>query len=192
MEIKSAKFIKSIRGTNDILYETKRQIAFIGRSNVGKSSLMNCLLNKKDLVKSGKLPGKTANINFFLVNDSYYFVDLPGYGYAKKSPEAREQLLRMIHWYLAEQVFERKIVLVLDIKVGLSAMDIDMLEILREQNQDVLVIANKSDLLSQNERTAQINSISASLGAKIIACSAKTKAGRLEILEEILSPTVHQ
>jgi len=83
MEINKVEFIKSIKGTNDILYEPKLQVAFIGRSNVGKSSLINCLINRKNLVKTGKLPGKTKEINFFLVNDSFYFVDLPGYGYAK-------------------------------------------------------------------------------------------------------------
>ena len=75
MEIKSAQFKKGIRGTDDILYETVPQIAFVGRSNVGKSSLINCLLRSKDLVKSGKTPGKTRKINFFLVNKSDHFVE---------------------------------------------------------------------------------------------------------------------
>ena len=179
------EFIKSIKGTNDILYEPKLQVAFIGRSNVGKSSLINCLINRKNLVKTGKLPGKTKEINFFLVNDSFYFVDLPGYSYAKMSLDEREQLSRMTQWYFTEKVFERKIVLILDIKVGTSVMDVEMLSILREQNQKVLVVANKADAINKHERDEQIKTIETMLGTEVIPCSAKTREGREEILKKL-------
>lgn len=185
MEIKKAEFIKSIKGTDDILYESKLQVAFIGRSNVGKSSLINCLLNRKDLVKTGKLPGKTRAINFFLVNDSFYFVDLPGYGYGKMSLDEREQLSRMTHWYFSEKVFERKVVLILDIKVGPSVMDVEMLRILREQGQDIIIVANKADSINKQKRDEQVKAISTMLTAEIIPCSAKTKEGRDEILKRL-------
>ncbi len=186
MKIKSAEFKKSIRGTDEILYEPKLQVAFIGRSNVGKSSLMNCLLGRTDLVKSGKTPGKTKEMNFFLINNLFYFVDLPGYGYAKMSPAVREQLARMIQWYFMEKVYERKTVLVLDIKVGPSDMDIEMLRILRENDQDVLVVANKADSLNQRERSLHLKLIGEQMpGIEIIPCSAKTKDGREEILLRI-------
>ena len=185
MEIKKVKFKKSIKGTDDILYEPKLQVAFIGRSNVGKSSLINCLLNRKNLVKTGKLPGKTREINFFLVNDSFYFVDLPGYGYAKMSLDAREQLSRMTQWYFSEKVFERKVVLILDIKVGPSVMDVEMFRILREQDQNIIVVANKTDSINKHERDEQVKAITMMLGAEIIPCSAKTKEGRNEILKRL-------
>jgi GTP-binding protein len=185
MEIKKAEFKRSIKGTDDILYEPKLQVAFIGRSNVGKSSLINRLLNKKNLVKTGKLPGKTREINFFLINDSFYFVDLPGYGYAKMSLSEREQLSRMIQWYFSEKVFKRKVVLILDIKVGPSVMDVEMLEFLSGQGQDVIIVANKADSVNKHERDEEIKAITEMLETEIIPCSAKTKEGRDEILKRL-------
>lgn len=185
MEIKSAEFKKGIRGTDDILYEARPQIAFVGRSNVGKSSLINCLLGSKDLVKSGKVPGKTREINFFLVNKSVYFVDLPGYGFAKMNLDKREQLAKMIQWYFFEKVYKRKVVLVLDMKVGPTALDLEMLRILKEHNQDILVVANKADVLNQKERSSQIKNIAKKMpGMEIVPCSAKTSEGRGEILQK--------
>lgn len=184
--IEVAVFKKGIRGTDPILYEQKPQIAFIGRSNVGKSSLINCLVNQKELVKSGKTPGKTREINFFLVNEKFYFVDLPGYGYARVSIEDREQLARMIEWYFMEKVFDRKTVLVLDIKVGPSELDLELIEILREQDEEFIVVANKADSLNQKERIAQIKMIEEKIpGVPIIPCSAKTKEGREKILKKL-------
>lgn len=186
MEIKSAEFKKGIRGTDDILYEAVPQVAFVGRSNVGKSSLINCLLNSKDLVKSGKAPGKTREINFFLVNKSVYFVDLPGYGFAQTDLEKREQMAKMIQWYFFEKVFKRKAVLVIDMKVGPTELDLEMLRILQEHDQDILVVANKADVLNQKERSEQIKKIATKMpGIEIVPCSAKTKEGREEILLKI-------
>lgn len=186
MKITSAIFSRGIRGDNEILSEEKPQIAFVGRSNVGKSSLMNCLLGTRDLVRSGKMPGKTKEINFFLVNGKYYFVDLPGYGYANLPQKIREQLVRMIQWYFFQEVFKRKAVLVLDIKVGPNEMDLEMFRILREQEEEIVVVANKADTLNQHERSEQIKMISSKLpGAEIIPCSAKTGLGREAILEKI-------
>ena len=183
MQIQSAEFVKGIRGTDDILYEEKPQIAFIGRSNVGKSSLINCLLNSKDLVKSGQTPGKTKEINFFLINKDFYVVDLPGYGYAKLPPALREQLAKMIQWYFMEPVYQRTVILVLDAKVGPTAMDHEMLRILQEQNQRVIVVANKIDALKQSELHSALKHIAEQLhGLEIIPCSAKTKTGRGDIL----------
>ncbi len=186
MHIQSATFKKGIRGTDDILLEEKLQVAFIGRSNVGKSSLINCLVNKVDLVKSGQTPGKTKEINFFLINDNCYFVDLPGYGFAKLPQETREQIAKMIQWYFMEPVFKRKVVVVLDVKAGPSVMDIEMLRILREQGQDVLIVANKIDALNQSELHAALKDIAEKLPEfEIIPASAKTKEGKTEILKRI-------
>ncbi len=186
MKIQTAIFKKGIRGSDAILYEQKPQIAFIGRSNVGKSSLINCLVNQNELVKSGKTPGKTKEINFFLINNDFYFVDLPGYGYAKVSIEDREQLAKMIEWYFMEKVFNRKTVLVLDIKVGPSDLDLELIQILKEQQEDFIIVANKADSLNQKETVAQMRMIAEKIpGVEIIPCSAKTKDGRSEILNRL-------
>ena len=187
MKIDSAAFVKGIRGTDPILAEPRPQVAFIGRSNAGKSSLMNCLLQRNGLVKSGKTPGKTQELNFFLVNNRFYFVDLPGYGYAKLPGDVREQLARMIQWYFLQSgVAELKPVIVLDAKAGPTAMDIEMLRLLREGGLDPLVVANKIDRLNQSERSAQLRLIAAEMpGVEVIPCSAKTKEGREAILANI-------
>lgn len=186
MKIQTAVFKKGIRGSDAILYEQKPQIAFIGRSNVGKSSLINTLVNQNELVKSGKTPGKTKEINFFLINGDFYFVDLPGYGYARVSIEDREQLAKMIEWYFMEKVFNRTTVLVLDIKAGPGELDLELIKILREQNEQFIVVANKADSVNQKETSAQMKMISEKIpGIKIIPCSAKTKDGRGEILNTL-------
>ncbi len=186
MQIKSAEFKRGIRGTNPILTEEKLQVAFIGRSNVGKSSLINYLLNSTDLVKSGKTPGKTREINFFLVNNDTYFVDLPGYGYAKMSIEEQDQLQKMIQWYFFEPVFKRKTVLILDAKVGITKNDLEMLRLLRDHHADIIIVANKADKLNQKERSEQLRAFQKQIpGVAIIPCSTKTREGRNEILDAI-------
>jgi GTP-binding protein len=186
MDIKNAEFKKGIKGTDPILYEPRLQVAFVGRSNVGKSGLINCLLRSDNLVKSGKKPGKTQEINFFLVNNSFYFVDLPGYGFAKMNLDKREQLAKMIQWYFFEKVHKRKAVLVIDAKVGPTPLDLEMLRILNDNDQDVLVVANKVDVLNQKERGGQIKNIAGKMpGVEVVLCSAKTEEGRTEILKKI-------
>lgn len=187
MKTISARFMKSIRGTDPILFDPKLQIAFVGRSNVGKSSLINCLLNSNSLVKSGKKPGKTQEINFFLVNGNMYFVDLPGYGFSKVKFAKREQFSKMIQWYLLEPVFKCKVVFVLDARIGPSDLDLEMYRILMENNQEVIIAANKIDVLTQKESHANLKAISEAFPhSVIIACSAKTKIGREEIWKKIL------
>lgn len=152
MEIKNAKFVTSIVDYQPILDEDKKQIAFIGRSNVGKSSLMNFLLNRKSLVKTSSTPGKTKTINFFLVNNDFYFIDLPGYGYAKMSFRDRAELSRLITWFLLKtSAKNRKLVLVIDAKVGITALDEQMIELLQKNNLRFFLAVNKVDKLNQQE-----------------------------------------
>ncbi|HFC36125.1 MAG TPA: ribosome biogenesis GTP-binding protein YsxC, partial [Candidatus Moranbacteria bacterium] len=120
MQIKTAKFVKGIIGTDEILRDGKQQIAFVGRSNVGKSSVINSLVGIKKLAKSSATPGRTQEINFFLINDKVYFVDLPGYGFAKISKKQREKIRKMIIWYLSyAETKPCKVVLIIDAKVGI-------------------------------------------------------------------------
>ena len=133
MKINSAKFVKGIIGSDDILTDGLPQVAFVGRSNVGKSSVINSLAGVEGLVKTGKKPGKTTEINFFLINRQFYFVDLPGYGYAKLSPAEREKTRKRMLWYLTESEARPLVVLILDIKAGLTEFDGQMLELVEEE-----------------------------------------------------------
>jgi GTP-binding protein len=152
MNIVSARFIRGIIGTNDILYDGRFQVAFLGRSNVGKSTLINCLTNKKNLARSSMSPGKTIRMDFFLINNRFYFVDFPGYGYAKRSKDKREQLTKMMLWYLLDsKVKNRLIVLIIDAKVGITADDEDMIRILRDNKIDYLIVANKVDKIKMGQ-----------------------------------------
>ena len=144
----SAEFIKGIIGTNDILYDGKFQVAFIGRSNVGKSSLINSLVMKKNLARSSSKPGKTIRLDFFLINNKFYFVDLPGYGYSKVSDKRHDELRKMILWYfLYAGVKERIAVMIIDAKIGLTELDEEMIDILKENKINFVIVANKIDKL---------------------------------------------
>jgi GTP-binding protein len=161
MNINSAEFLKGITGSDVILTDGVPQIAFVGRSNVGKSSVINSLLNRKDLVKVGNRPGKTTEINFFGINTKKcYFVDLPGYGYAKRPPKEKEKIEKLILWYLMySEANMHKVVLILDSKAGLTAFDEEMIRVLREKGHALIIVANKIDKLNQKETSAQLRAI---------------------------------
>ena len=186
MKITSSEFIRGIVGPNDILDRGIPQICFVGRSNVGKSSLINALVGKKDLVKTGKKPGKTTEINFFLINkNKFYFVDLPGYGYARGN---KEKIRELILWYLAESGTKPfVVVLVLDSKVGLTDFDKDMLDVLRGEKHNYIIIANKSDKLNQKELSEKLKIIKIESGEEnVFPYSAMNKKGTDELLKKIL------
>jgi GTP-binding protein len=188
MTIISAQFIQGVTGTADILYDGVPQVAFIGRSNVGKSSIINALVNRTDLVKVGKKPGKTLQINFFSINHrECYFVDLPGYGYAKIGPKEKEKLAKLILWYIQySEVRPRKIVLILDAKVGMTEFDTEMVKILREQGHSFIILANKTDKLNQKDLSAALGAIRAAAGdSEVVSYSAKEKKGTPELLAQL-------
>ncbi len=187
MNIQNAEFVKGIVGMDKIVKEEKPQIAFAGRSNVGKSSVINSLLGRKKLVKSSSSPGKTKEINFFLIDNKVYFVDLPGYGFAKMEFSKRKQLGELIIWYLEEPLVKhRKVVLIIDAKVGPTKFDFEMLRLLEEQCEDFIIVANKADKLKKSEIKKQLKFIQESVGkADVILFSAKTRLGREELLNKI-------
>jgi GTP-binding protein len=177
MKISSAEFLKGIVGTDEILYDGVPEYAFVGRSNVGKSSVINSLVNRKDLVKTSNRPGKTTEINFFGINNKKcYFVDLPGYGYAKRSPKEKESIEKLILWYLMySDATIAKVVIILDFKAGLTAFDEEMIRVLREKGHPYIIVANKADKLNQKEMVAQTRAIKdAAHEATVIAYSATT------------------
>ncbi len=187
MNIKSAEFVKGVVGEDRILEENRLQVAFIGRSNVGKSSVINSLVGRKNLVKSGAKPGKTKEINFFLINGKIYFVDLPGYGFAKASFQQREKIRQLILWYLANaSIKNRKTVLIIDAKAGVTKLDLEMLEILNERKYEFIVVINKIDKLRRGERDGKLKEVLKKLGNEnIILYSAKSGEGRDRLLGKI-------
>ena len=188
MKIVSAKFIKGIIGTDDILYDGKFQVAFMGRSNVGKSSLINSLTMKNSLARTGSSPGKTIRMDFFLVNDKVYFVDFPGYGYAKRSWEKREKLAKMMLWYLMySEVKQRLVVLIIDAKVGVTAFDADMIKTLREKHIDHVIVANKIDNVAVSQRKNLLALIENEYkNSVVIPYSSKQKIGS-DLLNQAIS-----
>ena len=188
MEIKSSKFVRGITELEPILKDDKPQVAFIGRSNVGKSSLINSLIGSKSLVKTGKAPGKTTEINFFLINNKFYFVDLPGYGYATGGKQQIEKIRNMIVWYLRETgVKPTLVILVIDIKAGLMDFDKNSLAVLRDEGINYLIVANKSDKLNQKEASEQLKKIRRDANEDdIILYSATDKIRPKLILDRIL------
>ncbi len=186
MEIKSSQFTKGIRGTDEILTDERPQIAFIGRSNVGKSSLINTLTGIKGLAKVGKKPGKTTEINYFLTNHSFFIVDLPGYGYAQTSAKEKEKLKNLIIWYFTySEAKPQKVVLVLDSKAGLMPFDEQMIAVLKEQKHPFLIVVNKIDKLTQKELSGLVAKITDISGTNVMTSSTKTKKG-IDILRDTL------
>lgn len=186
MNIATATFVKGIIGTDPILKEKLAQIAFVGRSNVGKSSVINSLLMRKDLVKSSSMPGKTREINFFLINKKFYFVDLPGYGFARMGAKGAEKIRKLVLWYLGSgEASVGLVVLIVDSVVRPMAYDKEMADILRAENIPFIVVANKIDRLNQTERAHNLKGIEAQLGVEVFPYSARTHYGREELLKEI-------
>ncbi len=192
MNITSAKFVKGITGPDEILGDGIPQVAFIGRSNVGKSSVINTLANKKDLARTSSFPGRTQEINLFLVSakgaDSFYLVDLPGYGFAKASKEAQENIQRLIYWYFFQSDVEvKKVVLIIDANVGATNNDMEMLFSLKGQGRDIIVVANKIDKIKKSLLQKQLKEIQEVVGdKKLIPYSAEKKVGINELANEIL------
>jgi GTP-binding protein len=190
-EIKSAQFVKGVVGGEGLPQDTLPQIAFVGRSNVGKSSVINTLVGMKSLANSSSTPGRTLQLNFFLINEKIYFVDLPGYGYSKQSLKFAEKMRKMIMWYLEQNERKpKKVVLIVDGNVGPTKFDMEMMELLQENEYDVIVVANKMDKIKNSELARKKKEIIEKLdppagGENIVYFSTKTKMGKAELLEKI-------
>lgn len=187
MKIKSAQFVKSVFGTNNILENRIPQIAFIGRSNVGKSSVINSLVNQDALATTSSFPGRTQAINIFLINNSLYFVDLPGYGYAKVPNKTKDNLRAVVNWYFFDSdCAQKKVVLIIDAAVGPTDRDMDMLRTLEKYKKDIVVVANKIDKIKKSAYAEQFEKIKKLIGAhRVVPYSAKNKDGTKELLKEL-------
>ena len=188
-KIKKSVFVKSIVHFKDRPKPQLPEFAFVGRSNVGKSSLINSVLNRKKLAKVSKKPGKTRTINYFLINDSFYFVDLPGYGYADISVREKEKWRKMIERYLLNSKDLLNIWILIDIVTGLQKNDLQLIEWLDSKSLPFQIVATKSDKLGINARNKKFSEIIQTLENKnnsaLFFYSSKNHIGRDILLERI-------
>jgi len=184
MQVKSAEFIKSATRPDQYPPEGPPEIAFAGRSNVGKSTLINTLLNRKHLVKTSSTPGRTQLLNFFDINGSTVFVDLPGYGYAKVPARIKSQWGPMIEKFLSTRQTLKGVVLILDIRRQPKNEETDLINWLLEQTIPVVLVLTKADKLAKSRRINQMKAIAGNLGIPaddLICFSAKTRQGMNDV-----------
>lgn len=187
MKITSAEFVKSAFEKPHWPADRRPEVAFLGRSNVGKSSLLNSLLQRKALARTSNTPGRTQSINFFLVNDAFYFVDLPGYGFAKVSKSMKEDWGKMAAEYLGERGELSLCIQLVDSRHKPSKLDLQLHEWLVFNQKEHIVVATKSDKLSANELRKQIGLIEKEMpGSEVIPYSTETGKGRDAVWSEIV------
>lgn len=191
MEIKSAKFVISSTDVAKCPLPVKPEYAFIGRSNVGKSSLINMLVDRKDMAKTSGKPGKTQLINHFSINDAWYLVDLPGYGYAKVSKEKRD----IFQAYISEYIIERKnllcLMVLLDSRLEPQKIDLEFMDWCGEKGVPFVMVFTKIDKLSKKKFNDNITHYKEEMGKhwdalpECFYTSAEKKIGRKEVLDFI-------
>ena len=182
--------LETVCGVTSVLPKNERpEVAFAGKSNVGKSSLINALMNRKALARTSAQPGKTQTINFYNVTEELYLVDLPGYGYAKVSQQEKEQWGKLIERYLHGSASLRRVFLLVDIRHEPSANDRMMYDWIVHNGFEPVIIATKLDKIKRSQKDKQVKLIKEGLkvlpGTRIVPFSAQTKQGREEIWELI-------
>ena len=186
MKVSSATFVKSATSPEHYPRDGRPEIAFMGRSNVGKSSLINSLLGVRGLARTSSTPGRTQLINFFLINDAFHFVDLPGYGYARVPRDVKKHWGPMVEKYLATRLGLVLSILITDSRHGPTELDLLMKEWLEARGKPFIIVATKADKLSSNQLRASLVRASAVLGSdEFVAYSAVTGSGAARLWKEI-------
>ena len=190
LNLQRAEFVRSAAKAADFPRDGLPQVVFAWRSNVGKSSVINKILLRKNLARVGAAPGKTTHINYFLIDEKLYLVDLPGYGYAKVSQAEKERWGRLIESWFADNALMTLGIMVVDARHKPTANDCTMGEWFKQSGKPFLVVANKLDKLRKSEIEPNLARIRETLGlpddVKVIAFSAEKGEGRQELLGEIL------
>ena len=185
-----AEFVISAVSKDDFPHEGIPEIVFAGRSNVGKSSLINRLAGNEKLARTSSTPGKTQSINFYRVNGSFFFVDLPGYGYAKAGKAAVQQWKRVIDQYLRKRSVIVLAIQIVDSRMPPTDSDLQLSSWLQKLEIPYMLVAAKADKLSNNQQNAQLRVISSSFGGQpVVMSSAKTGTGCREIWKRVLQAT---
>ena len=186
MKISSARFIKSARQPDDFPHDRRPEIAFCGRSNIGKSSLLNALTNSRGLARTSSTPGRTQTINFFLIDERIYFVDLPGYGYAKVSKSTKDTWGKMVEGYLVGRTELKLALMLVDCRIPPTESDKTMKEWLDHHHIPNAVVLMKTDKLSKNQLNQALRTSAGLLKTKeTIAFSAVTGLGKDAVLARI-------
>jgi len=190
MKIRDVRFVKGATRWEHLPEDGKPEVVFVGRSNVGKSSLLNMLVGQKKLARISGTPGKTQQFNYYLVNDRLYFVDLPGYGYARISRAQRNQWGRLIGRYLTERAPLQLVFHLVDSRHPPTALDLDVMSVMRGGSVPYVIVLTKTDKLSGNERVRSRSAVEqalaqAAMEVPILLTSAKKKQGRAELLQWI-------
>lgn len=189
MNLQKVEFVKSAAQPNAFLKDGLPQIAFSGKSNVGKSSVLNCVLQRKNFARVGQKPGKTVHINYFKVDDKAYFVDLPGYGYAQVAQSEKERWGRLMEQYFAEPEQISLGVMIVDARHAPTKLDCVMADLFRSTGRPFVVVANKLDKLKPREIEGNMQCIRQTLAldesVRLIPFSAEKGTGRGELVQEI-------
>ena len=186
LNTQKVEFVRSASGPKDFPRESLPQVAFAGRSNVGKSSVINRLLNRKNFARVGSAPGKTVHINYFLVDEKLYLVDLPGYGYAQVSQAEKDRWARLIQSWFDDPTLMTLGVLIVDARHKPTANDVTMADYFKATGKPWVVVANKLDKLKKSEIEPHLALIRETLalpdGVEIVPFSAEKGTGREELL----------
>lgn len=194
MDIKQAEFIISAVQPSQYPIDGMAEVAFVGRSNVGKSSIINAMTNRRKLAKTSQTPGKTRLINFFLINNGFYLVDLPGYGYAKVSKTEKASWGRTIEMYINDRQELKRVVILVDCRHKPTNDDITMLEWTKHFGYDYVIVATKSDKLSNNDlkKSEKIIRDTLKMGKdeKIFFFSSLNKKRREELIDFVFADVI--
>ena len=189
MKINSVELTISAVRQSQYPEDKKPEFLLVGRSNVGKSSFINCIIERRDAARVSSKPGKTQTLNFYNVNDKFYLVDVPGYGYASVSKEMQAKFGKMIEEYIENRDNLKRIYMLVDFRIKPTQDDLLMYNFLKYYNLPVTVVATKVDKVSKNDREKQVKLISETLNIieedKLVLFSIKTKLGKSEIHKEI-------
>lgn len=187
MDIRDVRFVKGVTGSEGLPEPMRPTVAFFGRSNVGKSSVINALVRRKGLARSSSRPGRTTEVNYFDVDGKWYLADTPGYGYARLSKTDMERIARRLSWYAGSpDVSVRLAVVVFDAALGLRDSDRETVSVLVEAGRDVLLLGNKSDKGRRNDVANHFRQAMAEYpGYTVVRYSAETGEGRGELLAAI-------
>lgn len=191
MNLQKVEFVKSVAKAGEFIRDGLPQIAFSGKSNVGKSSVLNCILQRKNFARVGQKPGKTIHINYFSIDKKAYFVDLPGYGYAQVAASEKERWGRLMESYFANSELITMGVLIVDARHDPTKLDVVMCDLFRTTGRPFVVVANKLDKLKPREIEGNMERIRQCLtldpSIPLIPFSAEKGTGRSELVSVIMN-----